>query len=94
MADVTVLSALTDIGYLPATKEVSAKDPDLYVKWLEIYKALHNPLLFFTDKVSTAERIMEIRRDHAQPTIVSLIIVETNLELCAQCGSDSASDTP
>ena len=56
-SDVPVVSALFDIGVIPGTETVSRKDPANYLKWMEIFKSIMNPVVFFTDKTSngTAE---------------------------------------
>lgn len=66
-----MLSAYTDIGFLPATKNVEAKNESLYNKWIEIYKAIQNPLILFTNKRATGERLIELRKSTPYPTMVS-----------------------
>ena len=68
-ADVTVVSALIDIGVIPATRHVSAKDPAKYLKWMEIFKSIKNPVVFFTDNIAVGQQMIELRE--YQPTVVN-----------------------
>ena len=69
MADVTVVSALIDIGVITATRHVSAKDPAKFLKWMEIFKSIKNPVVFFTDNITVGQRMIELRE--YQPKVVN-----------------------
>ena len=54
---------------IPATRHVSAKDPAKYLKWMEIFKSIKNPVVFFTDNITVGQRMIELRE--YQPTVVN-----------------------
>lgn len=68
-SELTVLSALMDIGVIPEKDVVTRKDPALYFEWLRIFSAVTNPLIFVTDRNSVAWRVIEERWQ--RPTVVS-----------------------
>lgn len=77
-SDVTVLSGLIDIGIIPAKNGVSRKDPEIYLKWMEIFQAVVNPLVFYTERKSVAKKLLQIRQQ--RPTIVSVAIQLTSTD--------------
>ena len=70
-----MLSAFTNIGILPAAKHVTEKHLQHYLLWMEIYKAVKNPLVFFTDTYSAAKKIFDLRKSQQLPTAVSFHII-------------------
>ena len=70
-SDVTVVSALFDIGLIPGTETVSRKDPANYLKWMEIFKSIMNPVVFFTNKADVGHRMVQLRQELA--TVVNII---------------------
>ena len=40
---------------------VSRKDPKVYLEYLKIYKAIQNPVIFFTDHNEMAREMLQIR---------------------------------
>lgn len=68
----TLLTALTDLGLIHGTDDVMEKSSQLYIKWMRIFGVIRNPVVFFTDKSSVAERMREIRA--SLPTLVCMAI--------------------
>jgi len=54
---------------IPAYGHATKKDPAMYLQWMQIYRAIDNPLVFFTEKHSVAKEMISIRQ--GKPTIVS-----------------------
>ena len=58
-----LVSALFNFGAKPGTEALSRKDPANYLKWMEIFKSIRNPVVFFTDKIDVGRRMVQLRQE-------------------------------